>query len=100
MTDINIKYNDLSSLIDKLEVDNKDIVDTIKKINDSIRSLDDTKWVSNEKSKLDAVLLPYITQLDNNLLSYLNESVDTLKTAYNKYQESEKIISDNSQNLG
>lgn len=100
MSDINIGYNNLNSLIDKLENDNQDIVNTIKVINDSIRSLDDTKWVSKEKEKLDAVLLPYMTKIDNVLPSYLNESVNVLKSASNNYQQSEKHVSEESQKLG
>ena len=89
---LNIKYDELETLIKKLERDNQDILDTINFINENIRKLDDTKWKSKEKEKLDSILLPYLNLLDNNLQNYINTPLNLLKNANEKHIETNENL--------
>lgn len=95
MANINIDNIELEKLISKLEKDNQDICNTIKSINNDIKKLDETKWKSKEKDKLDETLIPYITNLDNNIESYLNKSLNVLKNANLKYKIQNENIKEN-----
>lgn len=89
---LDIKYDELETLIKKLERDNQDILDTVNSINENIRKLDDTKWKSKEKEKLDSVLLPYLNLLDNNLQNYINTPLNLLKNANEKHVETNENL--------
>lgn len=87
---VDIKNGELENLINKLEKDNQDILDTVKFINETIRKIDDTKWKSKEKEKLDLELIPYLDLLDNNLANYINAPLNVLKNANRNYIEVDK----------
>lgn len=87
---VDIKNGELENLINKLEKDNQDILDTVKFINETIRKIDDTKWKSKEKEKLDLELIPYLDLLDNNLANYINAPLNVLKSANRNYIEVDK----------
>ena len=89
---LNIKSLELESLIQKLEKDNQDILETVKLINEDIRKLDDSKWKSKEKEKLDSTLLPYLDSLDNNLQEYINKPLNILKNANQKHTEIDESL--------
>ena len=89
---LNIKSIELENLIQKLEKDNENILEIVKSINEDIRKLDDTKWKSKEKVKLDSVLLPYLNLLDNNLQNYINKPLNILKNANKKHIETDEFL--------
>lgn len=91
-SNLDIKYDELEVLIKKLEKDTNDIFDTISTINENIRKLDDTKWMSKEKEKLDTVLLPYLNLLDTKLLDYINKPLNILKNANKKHIETDEFL--------
>lgn len=93
--DIKINNNDLKDLINILEKDNLNIYNIVKDINISYKSLDNTKWSSNEKTKLDSSLYPFIDNIDKYLLSYLNDCTNSLKLASNLYTETDLNIKNN-----
>lgn len=90
-----IENRKLSNLINELEKNVNDITDIIKKMNISIRTLNDDNWQSKEKNKLDDELLPFISHLDDHLLNYLMEPVNLLKNINQVYSDKESDISKN-----
>ena len=92
MTDIEIKSNELSSLVERLEKDNIDISETLKKINTLIRTLDERVWNSPEKKRMDEQMLPFIDKVDKTVYENLKQYTDKIKIAINKYNESEMSI--------
>ena len=91
-SNLTIKSVELESLIQKLDKDNQDILEVVKLINDDIKKLDETKWKSKEKEKLDSVLLPYLDLLDNNLHDYINKPLNILKNANKKHVETNEFL--------
>lgn len=92
MTDIEIKIDELSNLVTKLERNNLDISNSLTKINSYIKSLDESVWNSPEKRKIDEKMLPFIEKVDNTVFSNLKLYTDKLTFAINKYYESEMSI--------
>ena len=92
MTDIEIKSNELSSLVERLEKDNIDISETLKKINTLIRTLDERVWNSPEKKRMDEQMLPFIDKVDKTVYEKLKKYTDKIKIAINKSNESEMSI--------
>lgn len=92
MADIEIKSNELSSLVERLEKDNIDISETLKKINIAIRTLDERVWNSPEKKRMDEQMIPFIEKVDKTVYENLKQYTDKIKIAINKYNESEMSI--------
>ena len=89
---IDIEKNGLENIIQKLEKDNLNIYNIVKDMHISFKSLDDSKWSSIEKTKLDSTLVSMMNNIDNNLLSYLNDCTNTLKLALNSYEKSDSNL--------
>ena len=89
---IDIEKNGLENTIQKLEKDNLNIYNIVKDMHISFKSLDDGKWYSIEKAKLDSTLVSMMNNIDNNLLSYLNDCTNTLKLALNSYEKSDSNL--------
>ncbi|MBR3661171.1 MAG: hypothetical protein IKN63_04680 [Bacilli bacterium] len=87
MSDIRIDKVGLSSLIKTLESDNINLVNIVKNMHNSINFLDESKWSSSEKTKLDSQINNDLNKVDKYLLSYLNECTDLLKQANTSYSE-------------
>ena len=92
---IELEYNNLEKLIEKLEKDNLNIYNIVKDMHLSFKTLDEEKWHSSEKIKLDSKLISMMNNLDENLLLYLNNCTDTLKLALNSYQKSDSNLKNN-----
>lgn len=92
MADIEIKSNELSSLVERLEKDNIDISETLKKINIAIRTLDEKVWNSPEKKRMDEQMIPFMEKVDKTVYENLKQYTDKIKIAIKKYSESEMSI--------
>ena len=82
----------LESTIKLLENDNKDFIDILENINTTLKQLDESKWDSEEKRKIDEVLLPYINRTITDVKKELNSPILVLKVALFKYQEENNLL--------
>ncbi len=99
MDNIKIEPDKLQETLVKLIQDNNDILETIKAINDDIRLLDDSVWLSPEKTKMDENLLPYIESRYNMANVTLNNCTDVIYMALEKYIETNNIVLEKSSTL-
>lgn len=84
-----IDSSNIDLLISELEKNNEEICCIVKNINIAIKSLDDTKWNSLEKQKIDEKLIPYITKIDKDLEEYLNTGTNILRNTSKLYVEAD-----------
>ncbi len=89
----------LRDIITLLKKDNEEINETIKNINNTIKSLDETKWNSPEKTKINNELIPYIDLEEKNIASILNECIFSLNQALNTYSQTDYELKLNSSKL-
>lgn len=98
--DLDIEYQSLEELITKLEEDNRLIVAKMQKINNMLRSIDDKKWISSQKDKVDKNLMPFLDTVDRKIFDCLNGPLDALKIANNAYLDLEDEQAESSGKLG
>lgn len=84
-----IDNSNIELLITELEKNTEEICSIVKNINMAIKSLDDTKWNSQEKEKIDEKLIPYINKIDKDLEEYLNASINILRNTSKLYEEAD-----------
>lgn len=92
-SNISLDHSGLENLIVVLEKDNLEIDTIIKETNKAIRTLDETKWKSREKDRLDEKLMPFIDKAEKNALTYLNASTNLLRDINKKYQKDDELMS-------
>ena len=89
---IDIEYSSLEELIIKLEKDKNDVETSLKNICNILTELDNSKWNSPEKEKIDDGFIKYINKASIDIPNQLNNTNIVLKQALNKYQtENEKL---------
>ena len=90
--DLVIKSNELLENIKILEKDNLEIIDILEKIYKQIKDLDETKWNSREKKKIEEELLPYIKF--NTAFYYVsfNGFIKVLNNALNEYLKKDEEL--------
>ncbi len=98
--DIQVSVNSLSDLIVVLRNDNKQICNIIKNVTDSVNKLDETKWKTPEKEKMNEILLPYLEKININMENFLNECTDLLEKANISYNRTDEDMASNASNLG
>lgn len=92
---IELNYEELSSLKNKLNDDNIKINELTIEIIKKIKGLDESKWSSSEKKKLDEQLIPFISEVETNMFSRLDECVNLIGVALDKYKKTEDSIKKN-----
>lgn len=85
-TNLNLDALALSDLIIQLESDNLEIDNIIKSTNNAIKKLDDSRWKSSEKERFMNQVLPFLTKIEYNFYSSLNECTSLLNKANISYQ--------------
>ena len=86
MTDIKINKTELETLIGILEEDNKAIIQSITNVIMALETLDEKKWKSSEKKKIEEELIPYLRKIKDGYGSQLNRCTNFIKSAKEKYQ--------------
>lgn len=100
MNDLDIKYNNLDELLNKIEKDNYIISEHIKSINKIIKSLDETKWKSPNKDKMNTQLEPFLNTIDENIDNVLSIPLINLRVASTSYKDTESKVKEKANMLG
>lgn len=102
MSDLNLKkgiYEDIS-LIEK---DIKNIEVLLKQVLEAMDCLDEKRWKSKEKNKIDQEFIPYLKKAYFNYPKELRSKLNHLKDAVNTYEETDilanKKIEEVSENI-
>lgn len=106
MYDIEIKPELLNDIIKSLEITNEKIVEIVKNVNLAMKSLDEDKWKSPEKTKIDNEFMVYLDKLEKNVPMQLNECTNILKRVileyektHGKIQKDVEIVSSNTDEI-
>lgn len=90
MSDLQIK----SSLTDdymNIEKDINDISTIITNIYNAMKTLDESKWKSNEKDKIDQEFIPYLSKISEKIPSNLRKKLDFARYALEKHEEQDNL---------
>ena len=97
MSNIHLE-NSIDSTISKLENDIKNISDILINIHEAVLTLDESKWNTKEKKKMEEEFLPYLEKISLKYPLYLNNHLSFLKDAIEKYRvldnDYKKIVED------
>ena len=85
LNNVYVNIQELDKLINTLGQDNEEIFEIIHDINKNILDIDNTKWQSPERKKIDDEFIPYILSKEKNIKTYLNDCKRGLITARNNY---------------
>lgn len=84
-SDIYIEPVGLKNEITLLKNDNARIEAIITEINDIIKGIDDTKWKSPERKKVDEELIPYLDNQKKAVTINIDNCATVLQNALNKF---------------
>ena len=86
MSDISVKYSvyDTLNLIAK---DINNISEILNNIYNAVLTLDESKWNTKEKQKLNEEFLPYLKKISEKYPLYLNKRLEFARNSVNKYEQ-------------
>lgn len=84
----NIRLNDsIDNTLINIDNNIHNISEILTNIYNAIMSLDETKWNTKEKKKIDEQLVPYVKMLSISYPKYLNKRLEFTKQAIQKYRD-------------
>ena len=92
MFNIDLNPVELKKNIEQLQLDNEEIYDILKKIDNAVLSLDDKVWNSPEKKKINELLIPYLNNVKEIIHDNFFECNVILSNALNLYLETDKEL--------
>lgn len=99
MFNIDLDEKELEILINKLETNNKTIVDTLNIIYQTITEIDDIEWHSQEKDRLNNDFIPYLKRQETNVNVALDSKIAILKKALALYREKNQVLTKDAEKL-
>lgn len=94
-----INNENLTNLISEIDRSIDNIFYLVRSTNNLLESIDEKTWNSVEKKEFDSNINPIISNINNNLYSYLMEPVNLLKNINITYQDVSKDINEKIENL-
>ena len=85
-------YQKLVEIINNIEKDIKNIEDNINNTYNAVDTLNDSKWNTKEKKKMDEEYLAYLKKIKDGYGKYLNRRLNTVKDAVNKYYATDTVL--------
>ena len=100
MSDFDIKINtkEIDNIVNKMSKNLEKLKEENNNINDAYLSLDESKWQGSDKKKIDSSFGDYLKKMTNLSDNILN-TINVLKTGVSKYEELEKQIDNDLQEL-
>ena len=95
---LNLTSN-INTTIIEIGKDINEIKDILAEIYKAMLSLDESKWKSHEKDKIDEEFMPYLKKISEKYPLYLTKRLDFLKSSVERYQNLDKEISNLTANL-
>ena len=89
--DLQINTKSLDDIINKMSKNLDKLEEETKNINDAYLSLDESKWVGPDKTKIDSSLGIYLKNMTNFSLN-LKNTLEVLKKGLSEYEDIEKQL--------
>ena len=86
MSDISLNYS-VDDTLNLIANDINNISEILNNIYNAVLTLDESKWNTKEKKKLDEEFLPYLKKISEKYPIYLNKRLVFAKKSVNKYKE-------------
>ena len=99
MFNIELDEKELEKLIEKLDNDNKTIVDAMNDIYSVMTQIDDTDWRSPEKERINNNFIPYIKEQETISDGELSAKTQILKDALAAYRKDNKDLTNETEKL-
>ena len=96
--DLQINTKSLDDIINKMSKNLDKLEEETKNINDAYLSLDESKWVGPDKTKIDSSLGIYLKNMTNFSLN-LKNTLEVLKKGLSEYEDIEKQLENDIQEL-
>lgn len=98
MSDISLNSS-VEDIVKIIEKDISDISELLENVYSATLTLNETKWNTKEKKKIDEELLPYLQKISMKYPSYLSKRLYIVKEAIEKYNEVDNIQKKSAQQL-
>ena len=89
--DLQINTKSLDDIINKMSKNLDKLEEETKNVNDAYLSLDESKWVGPDKTKIDSSLGIYLKNMTNFSLN-LKNTLEVLKKGLSEYEDIEKQL--------
>ena len=99
MFNIELDEKELEKLIEKLDNDNKTIVDAMNDIYLVMTQIDDTDWRSPEKERMNNNFIPYIKEQETIAEDGLSAKTQILQDALAAYRKDNKNLTEEVEKL-
>lgn len=86
MSDISLNYS-VDDTLNLIANDINNISEILNNIYNAVLTLDESKWNTKEKQKLDEEFLPYLKKISEKYPLYLNKRLVFAKNSINKYKQ-------------
>ena len=96
--DLHINTKSLDDIINKMSKNLDKLEEETKNVNDAYLSLDESKWVGPDKTKIDSSLGIYLKNMTNFSLN-LKNTLEVLKKGLSEYEDIEKQLENDIQEL-
>jgi len=96
--DLQINTKSLDDIINKMSKNLDKLEEETKNVNDAYLSLDESKWVGPDKTKIDSSLGIYLKNMTNFSLN-LKNTLEVLKKGLSEYEDIEKQLENDIQEL-
>ena len=96
--DLQINAKSLDDIINKMSKNLDKLEEETKNVNDAYLSLDESKWVGPDKTKIDSSLGIYLKNMTNFSLN-LKNTLEVLKKGLSEYEDIEKQLENDIQEL-
>jgi len=96
--DLQINTKSLDDIINKMSKNLDKLEEETKNVNDAYLSLDESKWVGPDKTKIDSSLGIYLKNMTNFSLN-LKNTLEVLKKGLSEYEDVEKQLENDIQEL-
>ena len=98
MADIKLN-NTIDNTLSNIDKDINDISDILINVYNAVMTLDETKWNTKEKIKIDEDFVPYLEKISTMYPDYLRKRLLFTKNAVQKYRELNKELEKETENL-
>lgn len=90
--DLNLQYEGLKDKIEVIEQDINNIEDILLNVVKATNTLDESKWKSTEKTKMDQEYVPYVNNLSINVPIALRKHLNLMKESVTAYEDLENEV--------
>ena len=99
MFDVELNEDALEALIQKLDENNKNIVEAMNHIYSTMTKIEDNDWHSPEKERINNNFIPYLKTEKDSLNNNLYSKTTALKESLISYRQDDQSLKNETKNL-